>query len=76
MSATSRPTSGWVPHAKADDSCLLDVVIASTRGLRDPVRLTTRVLIRQRRPDDQLDHYTRRRVKITVDRPDRYRSGR
>jgi YegS/Rv2252/BmrU family lipid kinase len=60
-----------IPDAKADDG-LLDVVIASPRGLRDWVRLTTRVLIRQRRPDDQLDRLTGRRVKITVDRPDHY----
>ena len=60
-----------IPDAKADDG-LLDVVIASPRGIRDWVRLTTRVLIRQRRLDDQLDRLTGRRVKITVDRPDRY----
>jgi diacylglycerol kinase (ATP) len=60
-----------IPDAKADDG-LLDVVIASPRGIRDWVRLTTRVLIRQRRLDDQLDRLTGRRVKITVDHPDRY----
>jgi diacylglycerol kinase (ATP) len=60
-----------IPDAKADDG-LLDVVIASPRGIRDWVRLTTRVLIRQRRLDDQLDRLTGQRVKITVDRPDRY----
>jgi diacylglycerol kinase (ATP) len=60
-----------IPDAKADDG-LLDVIIASPRGLRDWVRLTTRVLIRQRRPDDQLDRLTGRRVKITVDHPDHY----
>jgi YegS/Rv2252/BmrU family lipid kinase len=60
-----------IPDAKADDG-LLDVVIASPRGLRDWVRLTTQVLIRRHRPDDQLDRLTGRRVKITVDHPDRY----
>ena len=60
-----------IPDAKADDG-LLDVVIASPRGIRDWVRLTTRVLIRQRRLDDQLDRLTGQRVKITVDRPDQY----
>ena len=60
-----------IPDAKADDG-LLDVVIASPRGLRDWVRLTTQVLIRRHRPDDQLDRLTGRRVKITVDHPDHY----
>jgi diacylglycerol kinase (ATP) len=60
-----------IPDAKADDG-LLDVVIASPRGLRDWVRLTTRVLIRRHRPDDQLDRLTGRRVKITVDHADHY----
>jgi YegS/Rv2252/BmrU family lipid kinase len=60
-----------IPDAKADDG-LLDVVIASPRGIRDWVRLTTRVLIRQRRLDDQLDRLTGQRVKITVDHPDQY----
>jgi diacylglycerol kinase (ATP) len=60
-----------IPDAKADDG-LLDVVIASPRGLRDWVRLTTQVLIRRHRPDDQLDRLSGRRVKITVDHPDHY----
>ena len=36
------------------------------------MRLTTQVLIRRHRPDDQLDRLTGRRVKITVDHPDHY----
>jgi YegS/Rv2252/BmrU family lipid kinase len=60
-----------IPDAKADDG-QLDVIIASPRRLRDWVRLTTRVLIRQERPDDQLDRLTGQRVKITVDPPDHY----
>jgi diacylglycerol kinase (ATP) len=60
-----------IPDAKADDG-QLDVVIASPRSLRDWVRLTTRVLTRQRRSDNQLDRLTGQRVKITVDPPDQY----
>jgi len=60
-----------IPDARADDG-QLDVIIASPRRLRDWVRLTTRVLIRKERPDDQLDRLTGQRVKITVDPPDHY----
>jgi diacylglycerol kinase (ATP) len=60
-----------IPDARADDG-QLDVVIASPRTVRDWVRLTARVLARQRRPDDQLDRLTGQRVKITVDPPDHY----
>ncbi len=60
-----------IPDAKADDG-QLDVIIASPRSLRDWVRLTARVLARQRRSDDQLDRLTGQRVKITVDPPDQY----
>ena len=60
-----------IPDAKADDG-LLDVIVASPRTIRDWVRLTARVLTRQRRPDDQLDRLTGRRVRITVDPPDHY----
>ena len=60
-----------IPDAKADDG-LLDVIVASPRNILDWVRLTARVLTRQRRRDHQLVRLTGRTVKITVDRPDHY----
>jgi diacylglycerol kinase (ATP) len=58
-----------IPGARADDG-ILDVLVASPRGLRDWVRLTTRVLTRRPKPDDQLDRLTGRRVTITVEERD------
>ena len=46
-----------IPDARADDG-LLDVLVASPRGPRDWVRLTTQVLTRQKRTDPQLDRLT------------------
>jgi diacylglycerol kinase (ATP) len=60
-----------IPDAKYDDG-LLDVMVASPRSARDWVRLTTRVLTRQRRSDEQLDRITGRRVTITVEERDQY----
>jgi diacylglycerol kinase (ATP) len=60
-----------IPDAEPDDG-LLDVLIASPRGVIDWVKLTTRVLTRQRRTDDQLDRITGRKVTITVEERDRY----
>jgi diacylglycerol kinase family enzyme len=60
-----------IPGARADDG-LLDVVVASPRTLRDWVRLTTRVLTRRPKPDNQLDRLTGRRVTITVDERDQF----
>jgi diacylglycerol kinase family enzyme len=60
-----------IPDAKADDG-LLDVLVASPRGIRDWVRLTTQVLARQRRRDAQLDRLTGRKVTITVDGRDHF----
>ena len=60
-----------IPDAKYDDG-LLDVLIASPRSARDWVRITTRVLTRQRRSDEQLDRITGRRVTITVEERDQY----
>ncbi len=60
-----------IPDAKYDDG-LLDVMIASPRGAADWLRITTRVLTRQRRPDDQLDRITGRKVTITVEERDQY----
>lgn len=60
-----------IPDAKPDDG-LLDVMVASPRSVRDWVRVTTRVLTRHRRGDDQLDRLTGRKVTITVDHKDAY----
>lgn len=60
-----------IPDASPDDG-LLDVLIASPRGVSDWVRLFTRVLTRQRRTDDQLDRITGRTVTISVEERDRY----
>ena len=60
-----------IPDAKYDDG-LLDVMVASPRTTTDWVRLTTRVLTRQRRSDEQLDRLTGRRVTITVEERDQY----
>ncbi len=60
-----------IPDAKPDDG-LLDVMIASPRSARDWVRLTSRVLTRRKRPDDQLDRITGRKVRIEVDEADQY----
>jgi diacylglycerol kinase family enzyme/membrane-associated phospholipid phosphatase len=60
-----------IPDAKYDDG-LLDVMVASPRTPADWVRLTTRVLTRQRQPDKQLDRITGRRVTITVEERDQY----
>jgi diacylglycerol kinase (ATP) len=60
-----------IPGARADDG-LLDVLVASPRTLRDWARLTTRVLTRRPKPDNQLDRLTGRRVTITVDERDQF----
>ena len=60
-----------IPDAKPDDG-LLDVLVASPRSVRDWVRVTTRVLTRRRRGDQQLDRLTGRRVTITVDHKEPY----
>ncbi|HYP44465.1 MAG TPA: diacylglycerol kinase family protein [Propionibacteriaceae bacterium] len=60
-----------MPDAKPNDG-LLDVMIASPRGMSDWIRLTTKVLTRQRRTDSQLDRLTGRRVQITVEERDHY----
>ena len=60
-----------IPDAKPDDG-LLDVLVASPRSVRDWVRVTTRVLTRRRRGDEQLDRRTGRRVTITVDHKEPY----
>jgi diacylglycerol kinase (ATP) len=58
-----------IPGARADDG-MLDVLVASPRTLSDWVRLTTRVLTRRRKPDDQLDRLRGRKVTITVEERD------
>ena len=60
-----------IPDAKYDDG-LLDVMVASPRTATDWVRLTTRVLTRQRHSDEQLDRLTGRKVTITVEERDQY----
>jgi diacylglycerol kinase (ATP) len=60
-----------IPDAKYDDG-LLDVLIASPRSASDWLRITTRVLTRQRRSDEQLDRLSGRQVTITVEERDQY----
>jgi diacylglycerol kinase (ATP) len=60
-----------IPDAKPDDG-LLDVLVASPRNPADWVRLTARVLTRQRRPDEQLDRLTGHKVTITTEERDHY----
>ena len=60
-----------IPDAKPDDG-LLDVLVASPRSAADWVRVTTRVLLRRRRGDAQLDRLTGRRVSITVQAQEPY----
>lgn len=60
-----------IPDAKPDDG-LLDVLIASPRGISDWVKLIARVLTRQRRTDDQLDRLTGRKVTIRVQEGDQF----
>ena len=60
-----------IPDAKPNDG-LLDLLVASPRGVSDWVKITTRVLTRQRRTDDQLDRLTGRRVRISVEGSDQY----
>jgi diacylglycerol kinase (ATP) len=60
-----------IPDARADDG-LLDVLVASPRGIRDWVRITTQVLARRRRRDAQVDRLTGRKVTITVDGRDQF----
>ena len=60
-----------IPDARADDG-LLDVLVASPRGVRDWVRLVTQVLTRRKRTDRQLDRLTGRKVSIQVDGRDHF----
>ena len=48
------------------------MLIASPRSASDWIRITTRVLTRQRRTDPALDRITGRRVRITVEERDQY----
>lgn len=60
-----------IPDARADDG-LLDLLVASPRGVRDWVKLTTHVLTRQNRQDAQLDRVTASKVSIEVSPGDHY----
>ncbi len=60
-----------IPDARADDG-ILDVLVASPRTAADWVRITTRVLTRRKRADEQLDRFTGSKVTIQVDERDQY----
>ncbi len=60
-----------IPDAKADDG-LLDLVVASPRGVRDWARLVTGVLTRRGHGDAQLDRVTGRRVTIRIEHSEAY----
>ena len=60
-----------IPDARADDG-ILDVLIASPRTAADWVRITTRVLTRRKRGDEQLDRFTGGKVTIHVEERDQY----
>lgn len=60
-----------LPDASADDG-LLDVVVASPRSARDWLRITTRVLARKDRAEEQLDRLRGSRLTLTVDRSEPY----
>lgn len=60
-----------LPDAKPDDG-LLDLLVASPRSARDWVRITTQVLTRRRREDEQVDRITGRKVTISVEERDQY----
>ncbi|HEX3212803.1 MAG TPA: diacylglycerol kinase family protein [Actinomycetota bacterium] len=57
-----------MPDAKPDDG-LLDVAVLKTRSLLDWLALGTRVLLRRRRKDPQLELFQARRVEIHCDTP-------
>jgi diacylglycerol kinase (ATP) len=60
-----------IPDAKPNDG-LLDVLVASPRGMSDWIKITTRVLTRQRRTDAALDRLTGRKVRIRVEEREHY----
>ena len=57
-----------MPDAKPDDG-LLDVAVLKTRSVLDWLALGTRVLLRRRRKDPQLELFQARRIEIHCDTP-------
>ena len=57
-----------MPDARPDDG-LLDVAVLQTRTVLDWLTLATRVLLRRRRKDPQLEAFQARRVEIHCDTP-------
>jgi diacylglycerol kinase (ATP) len=60
-----------IPGASPDDG-LLDLYIASPRRFRHWVKVALRLLTRRAKKDDQVDQYTAKRVRITIDGKDDY----
>ena len=57
-----------MPDARPDDG-LLDVAVLKTRTMLDWLALATRLLLRRRREDPQLELFQARRIEIDCDRP-------
>ena len=60
-----------IPGASPDDG-LLDVYIASPRRFRHWIKVALRLLTRRAKKDDQVDQYTGKTVRITIDGEDNY----
>jgi diacylglycerol kinase (ATP) len=60
-----------IPGASPDDG-LLDVYIASPRRFRHWIKVALRLLTRRAKKDDQVDQYTGKTVRITIDGKDNY----
>jgi diacylglycerol kinase (ATP) len=60
-----------IPGASPDDG-LLDLYIASPRRFRHWIKVALRLLTRRAKKDDQVDQYTAKRVRITIDGKDDY----
>ena len=60
-----------IPGASPDDG-LLDVYIASPRQFRHWIKVALRLLTRRAKKDDQVDQYTGKTVRITIDGKDNY----
>ena len=60
-----------IPGASPDDG-LLDLYIASPRRFRHWIKVALRLLTRRAKKDDQVDQYTGKTVRITIDGKDNY----
>ncbi len=60
-----------IPGARPDDG-MLDVYIASPHRLRHWLQLGVRLVARRPKKDDQVDQWTGKTVKITIDGSDNY----